>query len=97
MGLGASHSKYANNESKNDNLMIGGTPYLWVKFDPYNHYLRRVLVREGENIYLAQLEKEMKEQIDFINIYRILESLVTCATMATVQKMIQYVNDKEVD
>lgn len=39
----------------------------------------------------------MKEQIDFINIYRILESLVTCATMATVQKMIQYVNDKEVD
>ena len=90
----ASGQKY---NDKTDSLLVGGAPYLWIKIDPYYHYLRRVIVREGENIYLAQLEKEMKEQLDIINIYRILESLVTNATKATLCKLETYVKAKDVD
>lgn len=96
MGLMDSSSKYRGGD-KNDSLLIGGAPYLWIKFDPYNHHLRKVVIREGENIYLAQLEKEMKEQSDLTNIFRILESLVSCATTATVNKLCSYMNAKDVD
>ena len=98
--IGGSNTKYSTGEYKNDNLLIGGAPYVFIKVDPYNHYLRKVLVREGENIYLSQLEKEMKEQLDLVNIYRILESLVTIetsATTATVNKIDTYLKAKDVD
>lgn len=99
--MGGSHTKYSGGyDSKNDNLLVGGAPYLWIRLDPSNHYLRKVIVREGENIYLAQLENEMKEpldQQDLVSIYRILESLVTCATSATVNKIYSYINAKDVD
>lgn len=98
--MGSSNAKYSTGEYKNDNVLVGGAPYVFIKVDPYNHYLRKVLVREGENIYLNQLDKEMKEQIDLVNIYRILESLVTdetSATVATVNKIESYLKAKDVD
>lgn len=97
-GILGSNSKYGGfGGDKNDSLLIGGAPYLWLKFDPCNHHLRKVVIREGENIYLAQLEKELKEQVDISNIFRILESLVRCATVATISKLSSYINTKEVD
>lgn len=84
-------------ELRNDSLLVGGSPYLWIKFDPYNHFLRKVIMREGENIYLAQLQKELKEQSDLPNIYRILDSLKKCSTKATVEKLNSYISNKDID
>lgn len=67
--------------------LIGGAPYLWIKLDPYNHYLRQIVIRDGENILLAQLDKDLKDMQDVMNIYRILESLVTAGTDAAVNKL----------
>lgn len=33
--------------------LIGGAPYLWIKLDPNNNFLRQIVVRDGENILLA--------------------------------------------
>ena len=33
--------------------MVGGAPYLWVKLDPYNKYMSKILIQDGENILLA--------------------------------------------
>lgn len=67
--------------------LIGGAPYLWIKLDPYNNYLRQIVVRDGENILLAQLDKDLKEMLDLSNIFRILESLVYAGTDAAVNKL----------
>ena len=67
--------------------LIGGAPYLWIKLDPYNNYLRQIVVRDGENILLAQLDKDLKEMLDLSNIFRILESLMYAGTDAAVNKL----------
>lgn len=74
------------NDEKDPGL-IGGAPYLWLKLDPYNQYLRKIIIRDGENILLAQLEKDVKDQIDLPNIYRILESLEGNSTNAAFKKI----------
>lgn len=76
--------------------LIGGAPYLWIKLDPYNHYLRQIVVRDGENILLAQLDKDLKDMLDLMNIYRILESLVTAGTDAAVNKLCGILVSKKV-
>jgi hypothetical protein len=70
--------------SKSGPGLIGGAPYLWIKLDPYNHYLRQIVVRDGENILLAQLDKDLKDMLDVMNIYRI---LITAGTDAAVNKL----------
>ena len=34
--------------------MVGGSPYLWIKIDPYNQYLKKMVIREGEKELIAQ-------------------------------------------
>lgn len=82
---------------RGDNVMIGGAPYLWFKIDPENHYLHRINIRDGENIYIAQLEKELKDQTDLSNAYRILESLTHCANSSTQNRLTSHVHSKDID
>jgi hypothetical protein len=81
---------------RGENVMVGGAPYLWFRIDPYNQYLHRINIRDGENIYIAQLDKEMKDQVDLNNAYRILESLAHCATHSTQNKLTSYVHSKQI-
>lgn len=67
--------------------LVGGAPYLWIKLDPYNHYLRQIVVRDGENILLPQLDKDLKEMLDLSNIFSILDSLMYAGTDAAVNKL----------
>ena len=85
------------NINKSGPGLIGGAPYLWIKLDPYNHYLRQIVVRDGENILLAQLDKDLKDMLDLMNIYRILESLVTAGTDAAVNKLCGILVSKKVN
>lgn len=51
-------SKYSDNVNTKNNYntygdqqnsnMVGGSPYLWIKIDPYNQYLKKMNVKEGE-------------------------------------------------
>jgi hypothetical protein len=84
------------NINKTGHDLVGGAPYLWIKLDPYNHYLRQIVVRDGENILLAQLSKDLKDMLDLMNIYRILESLVTAGKEATVNKLCSILVGKKV-
>lgn len=83
------------NEDEKDPGLIGGAPYLWLKLDPYNEYLRKIVIRDGENILLAQLEKDVKDQIDLSNIYRILESLEGNSTHAAFKKIAALLKTKK--
>jgi hypothetical protein len=84
------------NISKTESGLIGGAPYLWIKLDPYNLFLRQIVVRDGENILLAQLDKDLKDMLDLMNIYRILDSLVTAGTDAAVNKLCGILVSKKV-
>jgi hypothetical protein len=54
-----------------------------------------MIVREGEKELIAQLEKDLKDQPDIHNIYRILEGLKNFPTAPVVNKLISYVNVRE--
>jgi len=82
------------NQSHED-AMVGGAPYLWIKLDPYNNYLRKIVIQDGENILLAQLEKDMKDQSDLPSIYRILQNLTGTSTQAGVNKLCSYIMSKK--
>lgn len=75
--------------------MVGGSPYLWIKIDPYNHFLKKIIIREGENILIAQMEKDMRDQGDIFNIYRLLDGLKGCPSVQVVNKLISYVTIKD--
>ena len=74
-------------ERSEPDMVGGGAPYLWIKLDPYNKYLKRIIIRDGEDVLLAQLEKDIKDQVDLPSIFRILDSLQTCATQASINKL----------
>jgi len=78
-----------------EDAMVGGAPYLWVKLDPYNKYMCKVLIQDGENILLAQLDKDMKDHTDLPSIFKILENLRSTATQAGVNKLCTYIMDKK--